>query len=237
MLKELFDDGERASSSRTPTRNASSNSPAAPRSPLRAGDSLMLESRSGYAYEKIHKAEVEELVLEEVPDISYNEIGGLGSQIEMIRDAVELLPTCTPTCSANTSSGRPRASSSTDRPDAARRSSPRPSPTRWPRRSPSRPAPRARASSSTSRAPSCSTSTSARPSGTSASSSSAPARRRPPEPRHRLLRRDGLHLPHPRIRSLLRRREHHRPAAAQARSTASRAWRTSSSSAPPTART
>nr|WP_308287057.1 proteasome ATPase [Actinomadura parmotrematis] len=58
--------------------------------PLRAGDSLMLESRSGYAYEKIHKAEVEELVLEEVPDISYEEIGGLGSQIEMIRDAVEL---------------------------------------------------------------------------------------------------------------------------------------------------
>ncbi|MFD0855701.1 proteasome ATPase, partial [Actinomadura adrarensis] len=58
--------------------------------PLRAGDSLMLEPRSGYAYEKIHKAEVEELVLEEVPDISYNEIGGLGSQIEMIRDAVEL---------------------------------------------------------------------------------------------------------------------------------------------------
>src|SRR5690606_24607556 len=39
---------------------------------------------------KIHKAEVEELVLEEVPDISYDEIGGLGSQIEMIRDAVEL---------------------------------------------------------------------------------------------------------------------------------------------------
>jgi proteasome-associated ATPase len=58
--------------------------------PLRPGDSLLLEPRSGYAYEKIHKAEVEELVLEEVPDISYEEIGGLSSQIEMIRDAVEL---------------------------------------------------------------------------------------------------------------------------------------------------
>jgi proteasome-associated ATPase len=57
---------------------------------LRPGDSLMLDTRSGFAYEKIHKAEVEELVLEEVPDISYEEIGGLGSQIEMIRDAVEL---------------------------------------------------------------------------------------------------------------------------------------------------
>jgi proteasome-associated ATPase len=57
---------------------------------LRAGDSLMLEPRSGYAYEKIHKAEVEELVLEEVPDISYHDIGGLSAQIEQIRDAVEL---------------------------------------------------------------------------------------------------------------------------------------------------
>ncbi|MFC4909462.1 proteasome ATPase [Actinomadura gamaensis] len=91
MLKELFDDGERAlviahaDEERViklaePLRGV----------PLRPGDSLMLESRSGYAYEKIHKAEVEELVLEEVPDISYEEIGGLGPQIEQIRDAVEL---------------------------------------------------------------------------------------------------------------------------------------------------
>ncbi|WP_242895127.1 proteasome ATPase [Actinomadura litoris] len=91
MLKEIFEDGERAlviahaDEERViklaePLRGV----------PLRAGDSLMLETRSGYAYEKIHKAEVEELVLEEVPDISYDEIGGLGSQIELIRDAVEL---------------------------------------------------------------------------------------------------------------------------------------------------
>jgi proteasome-associated ATPase len=58
--------------------------------PLRAGDSLLLESRSGYVYERIPKAEVEELILEEVPDISYNDIGGLAGQIEQIRDAVEL---------------------------------------------------------------------------------------------------------------------------------------------------
>ena len=57
---------------------------------IRAGDSLMLEPRSGYVFEKIPKAEVEELVLEEVPDIDYMSIGGLASQIEMIRDAVEL---------------------------------------------------------------------------------------------------------------------------------------------------
>jgi proteasome-associated ATPase len=58
--------------------------------PLRAGDSLLVESRSGWAYERIPKSEVEELVLEEVPDIGYTDIGGLGNQIEQIRDAVEL---------------------------------------------------------------------------------------------------------------------------------------------------
>ncbi|HEV7189102.1 MAG TPA: proteasome ATPase [Blastococcus sp.] len=58
--------------------------------PLRSGDSLLLETRSGYAYERIPKSEVEELVLEEVPDIDYSDIGGLSRQIEQIRDAVEL---------------------------------------------------------------------------------------------------------------------------------------------------
>lgn len=59
-------------------------------SPLRAGDSLMIEPRSAYAYERIPKSEVEELVLEEVPDVDYTDIGGLTNQIEQIRDAVEL---------------------------------------------------------------------------------------------------------------------------------------------------
>jgi proteasome-associated ATPase len=58
--------------------------------PLRAGDSLMVEPRSAYAYERIPKSEVEELVLEEVPDVDYHDIGGLDKQIEAIRDAVEL---------------------------------------------------------------------------------------------------------------------------------------------------
>jgi len=58
--------------------------------PIRAGDSLLVEPRSGYAYERIPKSEVEELVLEEVPDIGYEQIGGLKGQIESIRDAVEL---------------------------------------------------------------------------------------------------------------------------------------------------
>ncbi len=58
--------------------------------PLRAGDSVMIEPRVGYAYERIQKSEVEELVLEEVPDVDYYDIGGLDGQIELIRDAVEL---------------------------------------------------------------------------------------------------------------------------------------------------
>jgi len=58
--------------------------------PLRSGDSLMVEPRSAYAYERIPKSEVEELVLEEVPDVDYADIGGLDRQIEAIRDAVEL---------------------------------------------------------------------------------------------------------------------------------------------------
>jgi proteasome-associated ATPase len=57
---------------------------------LRAGDSLLLDGRSGYVYERVPKSEVEELVLEEVPDIDYESIGGLRGQIEAIRDAVEL---------------------------------------------------------------------------------------------------------------------------------------------------
>ncbi|MGG5174194.1 proteasome ATPase [Pseudarthrobacter sp. J1763] len=57
---------------------------------VRVGDALSLETRTGYALEKIPRSEVENLVLEEVPDISYKDIGGLGPQIEQIRDAVEL---------------------------------------------------------------------------------------------------------------------------------------------------
>src|SRR5574340_483361 len=57
---------------------------------LRPGDSLLVDTKAGYAFERIPKAEVEDLVLEEVPDVGYNDIGGLGRQIEQIRDAVEL---------------------------------------------------------------------------------------------------------------------------------------------------
>lgn len=58
--------------------------------PLRSGDSLLADMKAGYAFERIAKSEVEDLVLEEVPDINYEDIGGLRDQINAIRDAVEL---------------------------------------------------------------------------------------------------------------------------------------------------
>jgi proteasome-associated ATPase len=57
---------------------------------IRAGDPLLIDPRSSVALEKLPKEEVEELVLEEIPDVSYEDIGGLEGQIEAIRDAVEL---------------------------------------------------------------------------------------------------------------------------------------------------
>ena len=57
---------------------------------IRAGDSMLLEPRSSLLIEKLPKLEVEELVLEEIPDVSYDDIGGLDDQIEQIVDAVEL---------------------------------------------------------------------------------------------------------------------------------------------------
>jgi proteasome-associated ATPase len=57
---------------------------------VRAGDRLLIDARSMVAIEKLPKEDAEELVLEEIPDVSYEDIGGLEGQIEAIRDAVEL---------------------------------------------------------------------------------------------------------------------------------------------------
>jgi proteasome-associated ATPase len=91
MLKEVLEGGDRA----LVISHADEERVARLAEPLRhltlrGGDSLLLEPRSGYVYERIPKAEVEELILEEVPDITYHDIGGLAAQIEQIRDAIEL---------------------------------------------------------------------------------------------------------------------------------------------------
>lgn len=57
---------------------------------LRVGDPLVLDSRSGFVLERIDRADVQDLILEEVPDVTYEDIGGLSHQIEQIRDSVEL---------------------------------------------------------------------------------------------------------------------------------------------------
>jgi len=91
MLKELLEDGERALViSHADEERVVRLADPLRASTLRSGDSLLLEPRSGYVFERIPKAEVEELILEEVPDISYHDIGGLSAQIEQIRDAIEL---------------------------------------------------------------------------------------------------------------------------------------------------
>jgi len=57
---------------------------------IRVGDAVRLDVRSGLVHERMARLEVEELVLEEVPDVTYEQVGGLSGQIEQIRDAVEL---------------------------------------------------------------------------------------------------------------------------------------------------
>ncbi|HEY8473996.1 MAG TPA: AAA family ATPase, partial [Natronosporangium sp.] len=91
MLKEVLDGGDRALViSHADEERIVHLAETLRGTPLRAGDSLMIEPRSSYAFERIPKSEVEELVLEEVPDVDYTDIGGLDRQIEQIRDAVEL---------------------------------------------------------------------------------------------------------------------------------------------------
>jgi proteasome-associated ATPase len=91
LLKEVLEDGQRALViARADEERVVEIADPILGTHLRAGDSLLLEPKSGHVIEKLPKPEVEELILEEVPDISYEDIGGLSEQIEEIRDAVEL---------------------------------------------------------------------------------------------------------------------------------------------------
>jgi proteasome-associated ATPase len=90
-LKELLDDGRRALVvGRADEERVCELSTALLGERLRAGDHLLMETRSGVLVERLPRPEVDELILEEVPDITYGDVGGLDDQIEQIQDAVEL---------------------------------------------------------------------------------------------------------------------------------------------------
>jgi proteasome-associated ATPase len=90
-LKEVLDDGRRALVvGRADEERVAELSASLAGERLRAGDMLLADTRSGVLLERLPRPEVEDLVLEEVPDISYHDIGGLDDQIEQITDAVEL---------------------------------------------------------------------------------------------------------------------------------------------------
>jgi proteasome-associated ATPase len=57
---------------------------------LKVGDHILVDPRTQYAFEKMPKSAVEEVALEEVPDVTYEQIGGLGEQVAILRDAIEL---------------------------------------------------------------------------------------------------------------------------------------------------
>src|SRR5437016_4977246 len=90
ILKELLEEGRAVV-----TLRADEDKVGIVADPLRAvklkvGDHILMDGKSGYLLEKLPKSEVEDLALEEVPDINYEDIGGLTTQIEAIKDAVEL---------------------------------------------------------------------------------------------------------------------------------------------------
>ena len=90
-IKELLDDGVRALVvGRADEERVCELADALRGVHLRSGDTMRVDPRSNMLLEKLPRPEVEDLLLEEVPDISYHDIGGLDTQIEEIADAVEL---------------------------------------------------------------------------------------------------------------------------------------------------
>jgi proteasome-associated ATPase len=91
VVKEVLEDGRRALVyGRADEERVAELADALVGVRLRAGDSVLMEPRTGLLVEKLPRPEVEELVLEEVPDVTYADVGGLDAQIEDITDAVEL---------------------------------------------------------------------------------------------------------------------------------------------------
>jgi proteasome-associated ATPase len=87
---ELLDDGRAIVLGHTDDERVITLSEPMRRETIKTGDHLLIDPRTQYAFEKMPKSSVEEVALEEVPDVSYDQIGGLGEQVEMLRDAIEL---------------------------------------------------------------------------------------------------------------------------------------------------
>ena len=90
IISELLDDGRVLVLGHTDDERVVHLAAPLRQLPLKAGDSVLVDPRANTAVERIPKAEVEQLILEQVPDITYDQIGGLKDQVEAIRDAVEL---------------------------------------------------------------------------------------------------------------------------------------------------
>jgi proteasome-associated ATPase len=90
VLKEVLDDARAIVTQRADEDRVGIIADPLRQVKLKIGDHLLMDAKSGYLLEKLPKSEVEDLTLEEVPDISYEDIGGLTTQIEAIKDAVEL---------------------------------------------------------------------------------------------------------------------------------------------------
>ena len=89
-IKELLGDGRVIVSGRADEEKVVALAEELRHEKLAVGDNLLINARSNYAIERLPKTRVAELVLEEVPDVTYADIGGLDAQIEKIRDALEL---------------------------------------------------------------------------------------------------------------------------------------------------
>ena len=90
-LKEVLEGGDRAMVvGRADEEKVVELSDSVRQQPLRSGDTVLVDPRAGMVLERLPRPEVESLVLEEVPDVSYSDVGGLDTQIEQITDAVEL---------------------------------------------------------------------------------------------------------------------------------------------------
>jgi proteasome-associated ATPase len=90
ILKEQLDEGRAVVTLRADEEKVGIIADPLRQSRLKIGDHILMDAKSGYLLERLPKSEVEDLSLEEVPDIGYHDIGGLGLQIEAIKDAVEL---------------------------------------------------------------------------------------------------------------------------------------------------